>query len=201
MTERAEWTESRQSAMLPRVGRHTRAVRPVAVVPDDPKDEWVRQLYRQFANQLSAHVLGLTKYDRQWTEDVVQETFIRAWKHADKLDQRPEMLRGWLFVVARRIVIDTHRGRQVRPIEIRGTDIAEDRVGVSDKADSTVDAIVVHEALRRISPDQREAIIETYLKGHTVDEAAVLLGIPPGTVKSRTYHAMRALRRALRARG
>jgi len=61
--------------------------------------------------------------------------------------------------------------------------------------------MVVYEALQNLSPEQREAILQTYIRDRTVNEVAATLGIPPGTVKSRIYHAVRALRRALRDRG
>jgi RNA polymerase sigma-70 factor (ECF subfamily) len=55
--------------------------------------------------------------------------------------------------------------------------------------------------LQGLSPEQREAIQQTYLRDRTVNEVAATLGVPPGTVKSRIHHAVRALRRALRERG
>jgi RNA polymerase sigma-70 factor (ECF subfamily) len=139
----------------------------------------VRMLYRDFGGALFGHVLYLTGNDRQWAEDVVQETLVRAWRNADRLDREPGMLRAWLFTVARRIVIDGRRSHGARPREV---DVAP---------------LVVADALQGLRTEHREALEETYLRDRSINEAAKVLGVPPGTVKSRVYYALRALRRAL----
>ncbi|TNC27674.1 sigma-70 family RNA polymerase sigma factor [Amycolatopsis alkalitolerans] len=182
------------------MGRHSRSLRTV-VEPDagTGHEELAAALYQEFGRPLFAFVVTLTAGDRQWAEDVVQETLIRAWRNADKLDREPEMLRAWLHTVARRIVIDGWRSRQARPREVEEAE--PDSVGVPDESDRTLAAMVVYEALGNLSPEQREAVLQTYIRDRTVNEVASSLGIPPGTVKSRIYHAVRALRRALRDRG
>ena len=182
------------------VGRHSRTLRAV-VEPEAGAghDDLAAALYQEFGRPLLAFVITLTAGDRLWAEDVVQETLIRAWRNADKLDREPEMLRAWLHTVARRIVIDGWRSRKARPQEVEEADA--DTVGVPDESDRTLAAMVVYEALRNLSPEQREAVLQTYIRDRTVNEVAQTLGIPPGTVKSRIYHAVRALRRALRDRG
>lgn len=109
------------------------------------------------------------------------------------------MLRAWLFTVARRIVIDGWRSRSVRPQELE--EIESDAVFVSDESDKTVAAMILYEALQGLSPEHREAVQQTYLADRTVNEVAATLGVPPGTVKSRIHHAVRALRKAMRERG
>lgn len=182
------------------VGRHSRSLRAVVEQhADSGHEDLAAALYSEFGRPLLAFVLTLTAGDRQWAEDVVQETLIRAWRNADKLDREPEMLRAWLYTVARRIVIDGWRSRQARPQEVEEAE--PDSVGVPDESDRTLAAMVVYEALQNLSPEQREAVLQTYIRDRTVNEVAATLGIPPGTVKSRIYHAVRALRRSLRDRG
>jgi RNA polymerase sigma-70 factor (ECF subfamily) len=64
-----------------------------------------------------------------------------------------------------------------------------------------LDRIVVTDALQSLSPEHRAVIVETYYRGRTVAEAATVLGVPSGTVKSRCYYALRALKLALAERG
>jgi RNA polymerase sigma-70 factor, ECF subfamily len=162
-------------------------------------DTLVTEMYRQYRAPLMAYVLRLTAGDRQHAEDVVQETMVRAWRQAGKLDLTGPSLMPWLATVARRIVIDDKRRRSVRPTEM-GDEMLEN----APTADSTEDLlrkVVVTEALQQLSPAHREVLSETILRDRTVNEAAEVLGIPAGTVKSRVYYALRALRVVLAERG
>src|ERR1700727_2048976 len=91
------------------------------------------------------------------------------------------------------------RARQSRPPET-GQD-AFDTLPAQDDADRTLESWAVAEALASLRPDHRSVIVETYYRGCSVAEAAATLGIPPGTVKSRTYYALKALKLALQERG
>lgn len=164
------------------------------VAPDEV-DDLVPLLYKDFRATLFSQVMALTNHDRQWTEDVVQETMIRAWQHSDTLEREPGMLRGWLLTVARRIVIDGWRNRRVRPQEV-ALDIPENAES-ADRTDSSLAALTISRALVELDEKYRSVIYETYLAGNTVRQAAQILGIPEGTVKSRLYTAMRQLRKAL----
>ncbi|MFD4670344.1 sigma-70 family RNA polymerase sigma factor [Lentzea sp. NPDC058450] len=161
-------------------------------------EELLTLLYGQFQRMLFSQVLCLTNYDRQWTEDVVQETLIRAWQNSAHLVREPGMLRGWLCTVARRIVIDGWRSRQARPqeVELLRPDIAES----PDDTEQTLSVMVITDVVRQLSDEHRSAIYETYVMGRTVKEAARVLGVPEGTVKSRLYKAMHTIRRALQDR-
>jgi RNA polymerase sigma-70 factor, ECF subfamily len=162
----------------------------------DKDEALVRMIHRDFGGPLFGHVLRLTGNDRQWAEDVVQETLVRAWRNADRLDREPGMLRAWLYTVARRIVIDGRRSLSARPREVDVAPLA--LVPVPDRSEQALSAMVVADALRGLRAEHREALEETYLRDRTVNEAANVLGVPPGTVKSRVFYALRALRRALR---
>ena len=130
--------------------------------------------------------------DRAAAEDVVQETLVRAWKHADDLLEGKGSVRGWLLTVARNIVTDRARARAARPAEVAEV---EDRPPVEgDHSEAVVNTMVVLDALHQVSPEHREVLVQLYYRGHSVTEAAKELGVPPGTVKSRSYYALRALR-------
>jgi RNA polymerase sigma-70 factor (ECF subfamily) len=70
-------------------------------------------------------------------------------------------------------------------------------VPIPDRSEQSLSAMVIADALQGLRAEHREALEETYLRDRSVNEAAQVLGVPPGTVKSRVYYALRALRRAL----
>jgi RNA polymerase sigma-70 factor (ECF subfamily) len=162
-------------------------------------DKLVADLYRQYYSPLMAFVLRLTAGDRQHAEDIVQETMLRAWRQGERLDSAAASLMPWLATVARRIVIDEQRRKDARPPET-GEERLE-KAFVTDLTDDVLRSVIVADALRALSPSHRQVLNETILSDRTVNEAAEVLGIPVGTVKSRVYYALRALRLVLAEQG
>ena len=165
-----------------------------------PADEvaLMRQLHDEHAAALWGFCLRLVGNDRNRAEDVVQETLLRAWRNRAVLDSPTPAVRGWLFTVARNIVIDEWRTKRARR-EFPVADVPDD--GVDDHTDQLLLSWVVAEALTRLSPEHRAVLLECYYRGRPVAEAAQRLGVPVGTVKSRTHYALRALRLALEELG
>jgi RNA polymerase sigma-70 factor (ECF subfamily) len=159
----------------------------------------VTELYHQYHRPLLTFVMRLTAGDRQWAEDVVQETMIRAWRSVDQLDTEAASLMPWLATVARRIVIDDRRRKEARPREAGEAPL--ENVQIPDDVEDLLRTVVVTEALKALTPAHREVLTETILRDRSVNEAAAVLGVPVGTVKSRVYYALRALRVALEERG
>ncbi|WTR17422.1 sigma-70 family RNA polymerase sigma factor [Streptomyces sp. NBC_00138] len=164
-----------------------------------PEEELMRALYREHSGALFAYVLRLVAGDRYLAEDVVQETLLRAWKSASRLDPAARSLRPWLVTVARRIVIDGHRSRLSRPQE--SSPAALEQLPAQDELERSLRLMTISDALQDLSAAHREALVETYFRGRTVNEAADELGLPPGTVRSRVFYGLRALRNALEERG
>jgi RNA polymerase sigma-70 factor (ECF subfamily) len=108
-------------------------------------------------------------------------------------------VRGWLFTVARNIVNDEWRTRRSRS-EVSMAELPESG-DTGDHTDQLLQAWVVGEAVTRLSQDHRAVLLECYYRGLSVAEAARRLGVPEGTVKSRTHYALRALRLALEEMG
>ena len=157
--------------------------------------ELLRALHDQHAHALWSYVVGLTNGDRGRAQDVVQETLLRAWRNPAVLEQTGGSGRSWLFTVAKRIVIDEWRSARRRPQVV--TDQVPEQAGVEDTQQQTVDRQLVLAALRTLSTEHRQVLLECYYRGASVAEAAETLGVPPGTVKSRTHHALDALRQAI----
>ena len=157
----------------------------------------VRALYSEHAGPLLRYALHLTSGDRQRAEDIVQETLLRAWLHPEAISERPA--RPWLFAVARNLAIDAYRARRARPHEVG--EGALEVVAAPDEADRALESWAVADALRSLRPEHRGVLLETYYRGRSVAEAASALGIPAGTVKSRTFYALRALKLELEERG
>ncbi|MGI5401197.1 sigma-70 family RNA polymerase sigma factor [Streptomyces sp. CA-135486] len=166
----------------------------------DEQERALRALYEEQADPLYTYVVRLLGGDRYRAEDIVQETLLRCWRRQD-LGVGGQLLRPWLFRVARNLVIDGHRRRLARPHEIDGGNWLAELSDEADEIEELLSSVVVGEALKALAPAHREVLYETYFVGRTTQEAAVALGVPQGTVKSRVFYALRALRLALEERG
>lgn len=165
----------------------------------DQAEELMQTLHAEHAAGLWGYCLHLTRGDAARAQDICQETMLRAWRHPEVLARRTEQTRGWLFTVARNVFIDEWRARKARRETVTADppEVPDDR----DRIDRLLESMVVAEAITRLSPEHRGVLRECYFRGLSVAEAAVELGVPEGTVKSRTHYALRALRLALEELG
>jgi RNA polymerase sigma-70 factor (ECF subfamily) len=158
-------------------------------------EQEVREAYAAHAGELYGFALR-SLGDSGLAEEAVQETFLRAWRAGGRFDPELGSLRTWLFAILRNVVIDLGRARAARPGVASGTPEA-----AHDPLEDTLLAWQVEEALRRIGEQHRRVLIETYYRGRPYAEVASELGVPEGTVKSRVYYGLRALRNALEEMG
>jgi RNA polymerase sigma-70 factor (ECF subfamily) len=147
----------------------------------------LEDLFASFSPIIRAQVQRATR-DAALADDVLQETFLAALVHRDRLD--PERLRGWLLVVARSRMMDALRSRG-RGGEFGGS------VVVADEAALVVDRVVLEQALASLEPSQRQVVTDVLINGLTSAEVARRAGIPQGTVRSRLHYAVAELRRRL----
>ncbi|RDG35537.1 sigma-70 family RNA polymerase sigma factor [Streptomyces corynorhini] len=167
-----------------------------ATATETTDERALTDLQHRHGPALLSFLLGLTYGDRQRAEDLVQETLVRAWLHPEAFDAPFESMRPWLFTVARRLAIDARRSRLARPPEV-GDAVLAATPDPQDRTESAVAALDVRRAVRTLSAEHRAVLGQLYFRGLSVNEAAAALGVPPGTVKSRSYYALRALARAL----
>lgn len=158
----------------------------------------IERMHDEFAGPLFVFAYRLLG-DREAAEEVVQDTLVRAWRQSHRFDPTRGTLRAWLFTIARNLTTDRHRRLGARP---RETTIVEDVLPLDDgDIDRAIEAWQLAEALADLSTEHREAILLVHYRGHTVRDAAARLGVPPGTVKSRLYYGLRALRLRLEEMG
>ncbi len=159
------------------------------------RDAGVREAYAAYAGELYGFALRSLE-DPGMAEEAVQDTFLRAWRAAERFDPELGSLRTWLFAILRNVIIDLGRARATRP-GVSGE--------VPDRGHEPFEDILlnwqVEEALRRIGEQHRRVLVETYLRGRPYAEVASELGVPEGTIKSRVYYGLRALRNALEEMG
>jgi RNA polymerase sigma-70 factor (ECF subfamily) len=135
----------------------------------------------------------LTHGDSRAAEDMLQETLLRAWRYMQDQPVNVEELRPWLFTVARRIAIDASRARQARPVASSDTSIDTVAASIPDEVDHLLLSLTVRQALKTLTPNHRRVLVEIFYHGRSPRETAEILGIPVGTVRSRTFYAVRAL--------
>ena len=160
------------------------------------REDGVREAYAAHGGELYRFALRALG-DVHAAQDVVQETFVRAWRAADRIDPELPSPRVWLFAIAWNVVSDQARRAQRRPWLLdlaEPAEVEEASGAATDPSDRLVRGWVVEEALRRIGEDHRRAIVETYLRDRPYQEVAAELGIPVATLRTRVFYALKALR-------
>jgi RNA polymerase sigma-70 factor (ECF subfamily) len=131
-------------------------------------------------------------------EDVVQETFSRAWRSRARFDPTLGSLRTWLFTIERRVILDF----SVRQAKHATVSLDQAREPASeDHVERAMLGWQMESALQRLDPEHRMIITEIYFNGRSGREVAEMFGLPEGTVRSRSFYALRMLRLLLEEGG
>lgn len=169
----------------------------MVVLGDDvsPDGFDVRRAYAEHGRVLFGFALNGVG-DHGLAEECVQETFARAWRARDRYRPEQASERTWLFAIARNVVVDALRARARRPRLVT----QDDRHGPDPSTpgnDQVEDRIVLLAGLTRLSPEHREVIVAVQIEGMTYDQLAQRTGVPVGTLRTRMYYGLRALREIL----
>lgn len=168
--------------------------------PADHEAALMKALYDEHAAALWRYALRLTG-DRARAEDVVQETLLRAWQHPEVTDDTERSARGWLFTVARNLIIDESRSARVRNVVSSLDEAGAPEQASPDEVDAALDRLLIAEAMTQLSAEHRAVIERSYYRSWTTAQIAADLDIAEGTVKSRLHYAVRALRLTLQELG
>jgi RNA polymerase sigma-70 factor (ECF subfamily) len=153
----------------------------------------IRALYREFGGAVHTVAISIVR-DRELAADVVQQTFVKAWRAAASFEPGREVA-PWLYSIARHTAIDALRSER-RPT--RGGHQPEVDIQVdSESIEQIWGRFEVRRAIDALPPDEREVVRRSHLLGHTHEEIAAQLGVPVGTVKSRSGRAHKRLATAL----
>ena len=156
-----------------------------------------------FVRRFQGRVYGLAMTilgDRGAAEDVAQEAFVRAWRHATTYDPRRGAVSSWLLTIARNLAIDRARLTSSRPVEPDFLVSQLDRRNATEQID-VAGGVAERDRLRGLlaglPPAQRRALVLATYFGRTAKEIGELDGTPLGTVKTRIRDALRSLRTSL----
>jgi RNA polymerase sigma-70 factor (ECF subfamily) len=156
-----------------------------------------------FVQRFQSRVYGLARGmvgDEALAEDIAQEAFLRAWRHAPDFDPSRGSVTTWLLAITRNVAIDSLRRRREEPVELdllKSLDLdaqakSPDEVVADNDAASRLRAVIGH-----LPSEQRRALVLAYFYGRTAQEISISEGIPLGTAKTRIRAAMTKLRGAL----
>jgi RNA polymerase sigma-70 factor (ECF subfamily) len=163
------------------------------------EDAGVRAVYREYG-RLVYGIAYRTLGRKELAEDAAQQTFVQAWQAADRFESDRE-LAPWLATIARRVAIDIHRREARRAAERLDEVSAADPSLITMPAglEQWYEAWQVRQAIDSLPVDEREVVRLQHLEGFTHAEIAARLGVPAGTVKSRSFRAHQRLAGHLQA--
>lgn len=149
----------------------------------------VTDSYRRHGSALFGFAVNALR-DRALAEDCTQETFLRAWRARDSFDRDIAAERTWLFAIARNVIRDAQRAQSRRPLTVPDDDAPEAPAPGADP----LDRLSLVEGLAKLSDDHRAVIVAIHLDGLSYQDASAASGVPVGTLRTRAFYALRALR-------
>jgi RNA polymerase sigma factor (sigma-70 family) len=162
-------------------------------------EEAATALVRRYQRRVFGLAMAMV-HDRQTAEDIAQEAFVRAWRHAPAFDPRRASVVTWLSTITRNLAIDSIRLRRSEPLDpatLLSLIGAASGRGPAESAVAATEGDRLREALGELPEEQRRALVLTAICGRTSQEVSRDEGIPLGTAKTRVRTAMLRLRSLL----
>lgn len=159
----------------------------------------IEDLYGAYFNDIYRFVFSLTK-NRSLTEDIVQETFTRAYLNLDGFKNQPN--KAWLFTVSRNIFYDhLRKNRRMVDIEYDFSIIPDTVSSPEEKLFKKENIQKVREEIMNLRENYRDALICFYVKELTYKEAAIEMNVTESNFKSILFRAKQSLKRSLERKG
>ncbi|ENH98010.1 putative DNA-directed RNA polymerase [Gracilibacillus halophilus YIM-C55.5] len=165
----------------------------------EPTEEEFRLLYDMFYSRVYRDVYFITR-DTYLAQDALQETFVKAYKHMDRIEDK-ERIGAWLSTIATRTAIDILRKRKSKT-EVKIDQSNENLIDYNPEEVAQLETIVEQrlikedllEIINELKPEYREIILLKYIHEWSVHEIANFLDVKMGTVKTRLYRARKVLK-------
>src|SRR6266487_4434464 len=187
-----------------RRGRSQTTVRELAHLSDEAvlaliarsDEQALAELYRRFGRLAYGLAFRILR-DDALAQDAVQEAFLGVWRAAERFTAERAKPSTWLLTLVHRRAVDLVRREERRRTEPLQPESEPTDSEAPDEAELLSQRQSIREALRKLPPEQREAIELAYYGGYTQSELAERLGQPLGTIKSRMFSGLRRLRELL----
>ena len=181
----------------------------LAALARSGRDAAFRELVRRYERPVFSLIFRMVR-DRETSEDLAQETFIKVLNHIDRY--RPEFkFSSWLFKIANNLTIDHLRKRQLKTISIDGSphaataaEVEASTFDVEARGESALEEMQSRElgsalerAIAKLRPEYRACILLRHVEDRSYEEIAATLDLPLGTVKTYIHRARHELREAL----
>jgi len=166
-----------------------------AAVPYASKAAFSR-LYEETHRSVYRYIFGLTGGAAQDAEDITAQAYLKAWDARRQFTGTPAQAKGWLFTIARRIVIDRYRKQQVRPqsVQVDAERLVSADASPEEKAVTAEQVHLLWALLRELSPENREMLVLRYIVGWPVKEIAAHMDMNPNTVSVRLRRVLEQLK-------
>lgn len=166
-------------------------------------DQAFEQLLKSYLSAVYNFIFQMTR-DRAVAEDLTQETFIKAWKHLARFDQK-KSFKTWLFTIAKNTTYDFFKKKKMIPFSYFEDEEGKNRLDTVSEGTPLPDEVLaaaetskeLDHALQRIPQQYRELLLLAYREDFSLQEIAEILATPYNTIKSRHQRALKRLKQAI----